>query len=207
MEGELPGLYKIKVIHKKDELTSELLGAFNPDYVFFPHWSFMIDKSIFETYRCIVFHMTDLPYGRGGSPLQNLIVRGHVKTKISAIDVVEKVDAGDIYLKSDLDLSGNAKDIFYRAQVVIESMIKEIIHKDISPVPQLGDPVFFKRRRSSESDMSNLEDLEKVYDYIRMLDSPGYPKAFLETSNFRLEFANSSYNKDMIEAHVRIFKK
>ena len=30
--------------------------------------------------------MTDLPYGRGGSPLQNLIIRGFESTKISAIE-------------------------------------------------------------------------------------------------------------------------
>jgi len=38
----------------------------------------IILKEIFENYEIILFHMTDLPYGRGGSPLQNLIVRGKV---------------------------------------------------------------------------------------------------------------------------------
>ncbi len=26
-------------------------------------------------FECVCFHMTDVPYGRGGSPLQNLIIR------------------------------------------------------------------------------------------------------------------------------------
>lgn len=43
--------------------------------------------------------MTDLPYGRGGSPLQNLIVRNHYKTKISEIRVKKEIDSGPIYLK------------------------------------------------------------------------------------------------------------
>ena len=46
--------------------------------------------------------MTDLPYGRGGSPLQNLIVRGHKHTMISAIKCVKELDAGPIYLKKPL---------------------------------------------------------------------------------------------------------
>jgi len=45
--------------------------------------------------------MTDLPFGRGGSPLQNLIERGIKKTKISAIKVDGGIDTGDIFFKRD----------------------------------------------------------------------------------------------------------
>ena len=41
--------------------------------IFIPHWSFIIPKEIYQNFECILFHMTDLPFGRGGSPLQNLI--------------------------------------------------------------------------------------------------------------------------------------
>ena len=43
--------------------------------------------------------MTDLPYGRGGSPLQNLILKGKKTTKITAFKMIDKIDAGPIYLK------------------------------------------------------------------------------------------------------------
>lgn len=43
--------------------------------------------------------MTNLPYGRGGSPVQNLILNGHKKTIISALNVTKDLDAGDVYLK------------------------------------------------------------------------------------------------------------
>ncbi len=72
--------------------------------------------------------MTDLPFGRGGSPLQNLIVRGHKQTKISAIKVVEAMDAGDVYLKEELDLYGTADEIFMRAsKIVFKKMIPQIL--------------------------------------------------------------------------------
>ncbi|MDZ7775688.1 MAG: hypothetical protein U5L09_08890 [Bacteroidales bacterium] len=74
-----------KIINKKEELSLELLKKITPEYVFFPHWSYIIPESIFNNYECIVFHMTDLPFGRGGSPLQNLISRGYKETKISAL--------------------------------------------------------------------------------------------------------------------------
>ena len=49
--------------------------------------TYYIDKSIYEKHECILFHMTDLPFGRGGSPLQNLLLRDIEKTKISLIKI------------------------------------------------------------------------------------------------------------------------
>ena len=71
--------------------------------------------------------MTDLPYGRGGTPLQNLIIRGHSETMISAIRCEKKIDAGPVYLKKKLSLDGTAEKIYLRAYKIIEKMIFEII--------------------------------------------------------------------------------
>ena len=101
------------VIGSHDELTKEkidkdasMLSCQNftvePRYIFFPHWSWKIPKEIYEHYECVAFHMTDLPYGRGGSPLQNLIVREKYYTQISAFRVTEGMDEGPIYLKHPL---------------------------------------------------------------------------------------------------------
>ena len=87
-----------RIANKKD-FRIEFLDELNPSKIFIPHWSYIIPKSIHNKYECILFHMTDLPFGRGGSPLQNLIVRGHKDTKISAIQVKDGIDTGDIYLK------------------------------------------------------------------------------------------------------------
>jgi methionyl-tRNA formyltransferase len=86
-------------IDNKKDLNRDHLNSINPVHIYFPHWSHIIPKDIYNNYECIIFHMTDLPYGRGGSPLQNLIIRGHKKTIISAIKCVEEIDAGPVYLK------------------------------------------------------------------------------------------------------------
>ena len=78
-------------------------------WVLVPHWSWIIPATIHERFEVVIFHMTDLPYGRGGSPLQNLIVRGHERTMISAIRCVEEMDAGPVYLKRELSLHGSRK--------------------------------------------------------------------------------------------------
>ena len=195
---------KFVFIGGSDELTIEYVSRIKPRYIFFPFWSDRIDKQIYETTECVIFHMTDLPYGRGGSPLQNLIIRGILDTKISAIRCAEEIDAGPIYLQKDFNLQGPAHEILERAAVLIESMILEIIQTQPSPVPQVGAATAFKRRKPSESNLNLANSIGQVYDMIRMLDASDYPKAFLELEKFRLEFRNAHISDDQVQAEVSI---
>lgn len=61
------------MIKSKNDFNLKKLHHFKPDKIFIPHWSHIIPSDIYKNYECIVFHMTDLPFGRGGSPLQNLL--------------------------------------------------------------------------------------------------------------------------------------
>ena len=75
-------------------------------------------------------------------------------------------------------------------------------------MPQVGKPVVFKRRNPKQSDMSELEKLEDVFNHIRMLDAEGYPNAYIEKGEFKYEFTRASIKADgSIIADVRIIKK
>ena len=67
--------YSFELIPDPRELSSERLSSIAPRYVFFPHWSHRIEAGIHKRFECVIFHTTDLLFGRGGSPLQNLIAR------------------------------------------------------------------------------------------------------------------------------------
>lgn len=196
------------LINEKKDFNIENLNSINPEKIFIPHWSYIISDEIYERHECIVFHMTDLPFGRGGSPLQNLIILKKEKTKISALKVVKELDAGPIYLKKDLDLYGTAEEIFIRANSIIELMIIELIDNNLEPKDQKGDVVHFNRRKPNESNLFNIKDLNDIYDYIRMLDADGYPKAFIENSCVKFEFSRAVLKTNgEIKADVRIVKK
>jgi methionyl-tRNA formyltransferase len=193
------------IITNRNELTLERLSEFQPEYVFFPHWSNIIPKEIYENFQCVVFHMTDLPFGRGGSPLQNLIVRGFEKTKISAIKVGSGLDSGDIYLKKDLNLYGTAEEIYMRAsKIIFDGMIPEIMDKNTIPEPQIGKAVLFKRRNTSQGEIKEDFSLETIYDYMRMLDAEDYPKAFINFGSYKLNFSRASLKHGKIVADVEI---
>lgn len=193
-----------QLISTPTELTIDNLSKLSPRYVFFPHWSHRIPADVFQNFDCVIFHMTDLPFGRGGSPLQNLIARGIHETKISALKCVEEVDAGPIYLKRPLSLHGAAEEIYLRASEIIESMIVEIIKTNLQPTAQVGESTIFKRRRPEQGNLLDAESLDQVFDLIRMLDADGYPKAFINVGNLRLEFTRASRKADNLIADVRI---
>lgn len=195
-------------INNKEAFTLNQLDTLKPDKIFIPHWSYIISEAIYTKYDCVVFHMTDVPYGRGGSPLQNLIINGLTQTKISALKVCRELDAGDVYLKKEMPLSGTAEEIYLRANHIIEEMMAEIVERNPLPKPQTGEPVVFKRRTPEESNIAALSTSKEIYDYIRMLDAEGYPHAFVEVGNLRLEFTHASLNdNDTVKAEVIIKKK
>lgn len=194
-------------ISSKHDLSAENMKKNNVKKIFFSHWSDRIPESIWQSFESIIFHMTDVPYGRGGSPLQNLIIRGHVTTTLSALRCVEGFDAGPVYLKRPLSLLGTAEEIFYRADDVIEKMITEIIKNKPNPVEQSGEPVIFKRRQPNDSSLENIASLEEAFNMIRMLDAEGYPHAFLETDDIKFEFRKVERVGEQLEATVYIKNK
>jgi methionyl-tRNA formyltransferase len=201
----IPG--KWHLVRTPDELTAAFLEKIAPRYVFFPHWSWRVPADIIGRFECICFHMADVPYGRGGSPLQNLIVRGHKATKMTALRMVEDLDAGPVYLKRPLSLDGRAEEIFERATDLVYDMIAEIISRNIAPVPQQGEPVVFDRRAPHESALPQDGSASALFDFIRMLDAPTYPKAFIDWGKWRIEFDHARVEQDSVEAHVVIRKK
>jgi|TARA_B110000879_G_C11095721_1_gene480959 methionyl-tRNA formyltransferase len=191
----------------KNDLTVENLRKVQPKYVFFPHWSWIVPESVLNEFNCVCFHMTDVPYGRGGSPLQNLIVRGHQETKLTALKMAKELDAGPVYLKKELSLTGSAGQIFLRSSSLTFDMIEHIVENEPTPIPQKGDVVEFPRRTPAQSQLMSDVDLEGFYNAVRMLDAETYPRAYLKFGNLRLEFTAISKFSNELEASVRIFEE
>ena len=197
--------YNVLRLKDREELTPEALHGFAPSYVFFPHWSWKIPSAVYEAFECVIFHMTDVPFGRGGSPLQNLVVRGIENTQLTALRCTEAMDAGPVYLKLPLYTLGTAEEVMLRAAALMEPMIERIVGQRLQPKPQEGESVIFQRRRPQDGDLSGAESLEEIHNLVRMLDGEGYPPAFLKVGQLRLEFTRASRRVDHVAADVRIF--
>ncbi len=196
------------LIKNKKDLSFKKITKIRPKFIFFPHWNHKVDNKIVENFECVCFHETNLPFGRGGSPIQNLILRGLTKTKITAFRMNKFLDAGPIYCKYPLSLSGSAEEILRRSSNIIFKIIIQMCKKKIHYKDQKGKIVNFKRRKPIESQLPlNLSNLTKIYDYIRMLDAEGYPNAYINYGKHIIKFKDAKFKKDCIFANVKIKKK
>lgn len=180
----------------------QLSNAISEDVesIYFVHWSHKIPNDILESCECICFHMTDLPYGRGGSPLQNLILAGHTQTKLTALKMTEEMDAGPIYHKWPMSLDGSAQQIFERVSSLANQAIREMISKKMQPFPQEGEPTWFKRRTAQDSEIPASATQLEVFNYIRMLDANGYPHAFISHNEKIIRFTNATLEDGKLTA-------
>jgi methionyl-tRNA formyltransferase len=198
--SQLPGRWLF--VATREELVNACVQK--PRYVFFLHWSWKVPAQLLNEIECVCFHMTDVPYGRGGSPLQNLIIRGHRTTKLTALRMSEEFDAGPVYLKEPLSLEGNAEEIYLRATELSVVMIQEILQRRPKARVQRGAATVFKRRRPEESVIPTVRSLGELHDFVRMLDADGYPRAFIDHGSFRYEFSRASICDGRILADVKI---
>lgn len=182
-----------KLITNKKKLTYSNISKIKPKLIFFPHWSNKVSSKIILNFKCICFHETSLPYGRGGSPIQNLIIRGKKKTSISAFIMNNKLDSGDLISikKKTLSLNGSAQQIYERSSKIIFEMIKEIINmKKIISFKQKGKVINFKRLKNNSEINTKINKLDKIYDHIRMLDAKTYKNAFIKKENLKITLSN-----------------
>ncbi len=192
-KGTLSGEWHL--VTTPNDLTLDKIKAINPRYIFFPHWSWIIPDEILNNWECVCFHMADVPYGRGGSPLQNLIVRGHDRTMLSALKMIKELDAGPVYKKEPLDLSGTAQQIFERMAPKIFKLIRFIAENEPDPEPQSGAVTTFKRRKPEQSLLPENGTLKQLYDHVRMLDADTYPKAFIRHGDLKIEFTQADLDE------------
>jgi len=188
--------YKTMILlDSRKKLTPQYVKKINPEYIFFPDWSWIVPKEIVENYKCVCFHESNLPKFRGGSPLQNQIIRGITKTKSTAFFMTDSIDKGDILLQKTLSFEGSLNDIFNRMIENDYEMIIKIIQGKYKIKKQTGKPTTFKRRRPEQSELKSLNYSKKyLYNFIRMLEDP-YPNAFIKIGSKKIVFKSSKYNR------------
>ena len=186
------------------KLTINYLKRKKPEIIFFPDWSWIIPNEIISNYKCICFHESNLPKFRGGSPIQNQIIRGVTKTKTTAFIMNEKIDAGDIILQKNLSLEGSIQEIFSRMSENDYSFILKIINGKYKRKKQSGKSTTYYRRKPKESELKSLNhSVNYLYNFIRMLEDP-YPNAFIRIGKQKLIFKKAIYNNKKLSLEVKI---
>ena len=87
-------------------------------------------------------------------------------------------------------------------------MIELIIHKNLIPKKQAGKKSIFKRLKPENSRITKkINNLDKLYDQIRMLDHEDYSRANIKFGNFILSFSEPLIKNNLIKAICTIKKR
>lgn len=199
--------YDIIFVNDKNKLKDTVLNN-KPEKILFFHWSYIVPKSVYNNYECINFHTSNLPEGKGGTPLQNQIMDGIVKSRCNLLQMSDDgIDGGPIYCSQDVTLQGNLFDIWYMLGEVAYQLFVKVINDNIKPIPQEENNFeTYKRRKNNTIPFEKEDNLLKIYDFIRMLDYSEYHNPYIKIGNFKLEFDRAKFDGKTILSDVKITK-
>jgi len=195
LEAATKSQHKFLTGKTMDDLLSTIKHHPDIELIFFPHFSEIIPESVFSQFTCIGFHTGNLPLDKGGSPIQHQILNGAYSTKVSAIKIVQSIDAGPLYSQKDFDLSsGSISQILRGLSKIVTEMVFELISDLPDPRPQIGESSVHKRLTGADAKIE-LEKLSnrQIFDRIRMVDGLDYPKAFTEIGDVKLILSDAEF--------------
>ena len=130
------------------------------------------------------------------------------KSKVNALAVVSKIDAGGVYCSQDITLQGSLQDIWFAISETTFELIKYCIdNPNIHPVPQNAFIKSNCRRKTTEICIDDIVDVHQFYNYIRMLDADDYENSFIKVGDFKLQLSRAKLcSDDSILADIKISK-
>jgi methionyl-tRNA formyltransferase len=175
------------IIRSKLQYNEDALRDFRPDLILFYGWSWYVNETLLHDYTCLMLHPSPLPKYRGGSPIQNQIIAGEKKSKVSIFIMNNEIDAGDLVGQENISLVGTLDGVFKEIEDVGLILTLKIINNGLMPAPQNhSNATYFKRRSSADSEITIKEltesNAEYLFNKIRMLADP-YPNAYLKTND------------------------
>jgi methionyl-tRNA formyltransferase len=181
-----PYLEKWKLKNSKKHVISLVTKSKdikNGDFLFLIACTEMINLKIRSKFKhTLLIHESNLPKGRGWSPLIWDILNGKNKIHISLLEAEDKVDSGKIWKKESFNFEGNEifdeinSRIFPICIHLIDFAIKN--YKTILPKPQKGKPIYYPKRTPINSEISINKSIKSQFNQIRIADTERYPCFF-----------------------------
>jgi methionyl-tRNA formyltransferase len=177
------------LIHEHNEVTSgDILCLLSCDKKFI---------SLHLNQYNIVVHESDLPKGRGMSPLTWQVIEGKNEIPVTLIEANEKIDAGFIYGQTLLKLVGTelVDELRMLQAKATFDLINDFIKKypSIKGVEQVGEPTFYPRRTQANSRLDINDTIANQFNLLRVVDNERYPAWFeINGTQYELKISKKS---------------
>lgn len=146
----------------------------------------LIEKKYLDISRYnLIPHESDLPKGKGMSPLTWQILEGKKKITFSLIDASNEIDNGNIYLQKKIKipeyfLYKEIKELQLKTNLdLIGNFLKNLKkNKFLKAKIQKGKPTFYKKRNSLDHEIDINKSLKSQINLLRTSDNKCYPSFF-----------------------------
>lgn len=155
----------------------------NPDLIITCAYGQIVPQIVLDIpkYKCINVHGSLLPKLRGAAPIQYSILKDYKTTGITIMEMVKKMDAGDMFAKASVEIENeDTSDSLFKklesvASNLLISMLPDYINGKIRGIPQNEEEVTFAPSIKREEEIINWNDNKRnIYNKIRAFNSvPG----------------------------------
>ena len=132
----------------------------------------------------IVVHASQLPQGKGMSPMTWQILEGKDVIPLSLFEAAEAIDSGTVYLRDSVHFKGNEllNEMQAKLGVKIVQMCERFLgeYPDIIKLgqPQKGPETIYRRRRPADSQLDPQKTIAEQFNLLRVVDNERYPAFF-----------------------------
>jgi len=168
--------YKVEVIENYRDLKKGDLAFFLACEEIVPEEYLKLNK------HNLVIHESDLPQGKGWSPLTWQVLEGKNEIPIILFEAVPELDAGPIYLKGTIKLDG--MELNYELKDKQGQKTKELIlnfveqYPDIEGEEQKGEESYYPKRTPEDSELDIHKTINEQFNLLRVVDNERYPAFF-----------------------------
>lgn len=130
-----------------------------------------------------VVHESDLPQGKGFSPLSWQIIEGRNEIKITLFEAEEKFDSGNIFGQKNIQFTGTEllDELRHKQGMATIELVMELItmYPDINGKSQFGQSSYYRRRTPTDSELNIDKSIKEQFDLLRTVDNKRYPAFFV----------------------------
>lgn len=130
----------------------------------------------------LVVHGSDLPAGKGWSPITWQVLEGRSEIPVALFEAAEKVDAGPVYYKGKIKLEGH--ELIDEIRDAANKRITELIlrfleeYPHVAGKPQEGRESFYRKRTPADSELDLDKTIREQINLLRVVDNDRYPGFF-----------------------------
>ncbi|MGB3547647.1 MAG: hypothetical protein WBA17_11770 [Saprospiraceae bacterium] len=130
----------------------------------------------------LVVHSSDLPRGKGWSPLTWQILEGKNDIPMTLFEAAAEVDAGVVYNRAVLTFNGTEllpEMTRLQGEKIVEIILRFVAaYPRVNGKPQEGESTFYPRRRPADSRLDPERSLAEQFNLLRVCDNERYPAFF-----------------------------